>query len=435
MKRFTRISAGAAAIIVAGAALPAFAQYQNEYVPPKLVHRGTSSHGVAGNGTVIVQVQVNPDGSHTVTKVLKSTNAGDNAAAMDIAAQSTYRPGTRGGKPVTAFYDFTLKFNGRSVSADTGENMTGVAGAIESLVRQKRYSEAIARAQAGLQSNPSDPALNQLLGLSEYYANDEAAAAEAFGKVPNVSKQFVPVAAQAFSAAAVKASSANPAQSLEYAQKAVALDGSNNSHFALGVAQNANKQYPQAIATFKALHDKVSDPKIKAAIDAQLLQAYYATNDTADANDTSAEMKRLDPNAASSGARMQGNHFLQAGTDAMTAKNYDEALKDFDQAAASGDSQVAVTGNTLAAFAIYRMDKPDYKKGKAYADKAVAAAPTDAQANFAEGIAYAGIYATSRSDDDKKQAVSYLNKADDLAKAAGNTQLSLNIEATLKQIK
>lgn len=434
MKRYIRIVAGASAIAIATATLPALAQYANEYTPPKLVHRGSTTKAIAGNGTVIVQVQVNPDGSHRVTKILKSTNAGDNAAAMDIAQQSSYRPAKKGTTPVASFYDFTLKFNGSSVSADTGESMSGAAGAIDSLIRSKKYSDAIAKAQSELQNTPNDNQINQLLGLAEYYSNDQAAAASAFGKVSSISKQFVPVAAQSFASAAVKLSPTDAAQGLEYAQKAVALDNSTNSHFALGVAQNANKQYPAAIATFKALHDKVTDPKIKAAIDGQLLQSYLATNDTSDATATTAEMKQLDPAAAGSSARLEGNHFLQAGTDAMTANKFDEALKDFDQAASSGDSQVAVTGNTLAAFAIFRMDKPDYKKGKAYADKAVAAAPNDPQANFAEGIAYAGLFATSHSDDDKKQALTYLNKADDLAKAAGNTQLALNIEATLKQI-
>jgi tetratricopeptide (TPR) repeat protein len=211
------------------------------------------------------------------------------------------------------------------------------------------------------------------------------------------------------------------------------LDNSTNSHFALGVAQIANKQYSAAITTLKGVHDQVKDPKIKAAVDRQLLEAYISTNDTADANAISAEMKQLDPNA-NAGARVMGNHLLQSGTDAMAAKNYTDALKDFDQAASLGDPEVSVTANTLAAFAIYRMDKPDYAKAKTYADKAVAGNPNDAQANFAEGIAYAGIYATSHSDADKKQALSYLNKADSLAKAAGNTQLASTIEAQLKNI-
>ncbi len=434
MKRFSRIVAGASAIAIASASLPAFAQYANEYTPPKLIHKGTTSKSITGNGTVIVQVQVNPDGSHQVTKVLKSTNYGDNPAAMEIAQNSSYRPGERGGKPVQSFYDFTLKFSGSSVSAGESESsMSGTAGEIDSLIRGRKYSEAVSRAQAALQNNPNDPQLNELLGLAQYYASDEVGAAAAFNKAGTISKQFVPVAAGSFAAAAVKTSQSDPASSLEYAQKAVQLDNSTNSHFALGVAQIGNKQYSAAIATLKGVHDKVTDSKIKVAVDRQLLEAYIDTNDNADANTISAEMKQLDP-SANPGARVMGNHLIQAGSDALNAKNYADALKDFDQAATLGDQQVAVTANTLAAFAIYRMDKPDYAKAKTYADKAVAAAPNDPQANFAEGVAYAGIYATSKSDSDKKQALSYLTKADTLAKAAGNLQLASTIESQLKTL-
>ncbi len=437
MKSFSRIVAGASAIAIAAAASPALAQYANEYTPPKLVHKGSTSKAIAGNGTVIVQVQVNPDGSHKVTRILKSTNAGDNDAAMEIAQNSTYRPGKKGSATIQTFYDFTLKFNGSSASVSQSQGGTssasGPATQIDSLIRKRQYSEAVSKAQAALQSNPSDPQLNALLGLAQYYSGDQVAAATAFTKAGTISKAFVPVAAGSFASAAVKIAPNDATTSLAYAQKAVELDGSTNSRFALGVAQIANKQYSAAITTLKAVHDKVTDSKVKAAVDRQLLEAYVDTNDTTDANAISAEMKQLDP-SMNAGARVMGNHLLKAGSDAMTAKNYPEALKDFDQASSLNDPQVAVTGSTLAAFAIFRMDKPDYAKAKTYADKAVAGNPNDAQANFAEGIAYAGVYATSHSDADKKQALSYLNKADSLAKAAGNTELASNIEATLKNI-
>jgi TonB family protein len=432
MKSFSRIVAGASVIAIAAAASPAFAQYANEYVPPKLVHKGSTSVGLSGNGTVKIQVQVNPDGTHKATKVLTSTNHGDDAAAMEIAQNSTYKPAERGGKPIPSFYDFTLKFSGSSVSA-AGPVEKGAAGSVDALIRQRKYSDAVAKAQAALQNNPSDTQLNQMLGLAEYYAKDEVAAAEAFNKVSTPTKQYTAVAASSYATAAVKLAPTNSAQALEYAHKAVALDNSTNSHFSLGVAQLASKQYGDAITTLKGVHDKVSDSKVKLAVDRELLEAYIDTNDTAGASATSAEMKQLDP-SANAGARLMGNHLLQAGSDALTAKNYDAALKNFDQAASLGDPQIAVTANTLAAFSIYRMDKPDYAKAKAYADKAVAGNPNDAQANFAEGIAYAGTFANSHSADDKKQALTYLNKADTLAKAAGNMGLSIQIEQQIKNV-
>ena len=72
------------------------------------------------------------------------------------------------------------------------------------------------------------------------------------------------------------------------------------------------------------------------------------------------------------------------------------------------------------------MDKPDYKRMQAYADKALALKPNDAQANFAEGIALTGQWASSHDDGMKKKALEALNKADQQAKAEGNEALALS---------
>jgi tetratricopeptide (TPR) repeat protein len=144
-------------------------------------------------------------------------------------------------------------------------------------------------------------------------------------------------------------------------------------------------------------------------------------------------MKQLDPSGAS-GAIAVGNHYLELGNDAMKAKNFPEALKDYDQAAASGDPKVGVTANTSAAFALMQMDKPDYAKAHDYAMKAYNAAPTDATAAYAAGVSQVGIYANSKKASDKQQALDLLNKADQLAKAANNTGLALQIENQIKTI-
>ena len=89
------------AVLVALALSPlaARAQYSNEYVPAKLLKQGQTSHSIAGSGTVVVQVQVNADGTHKAIRVIKSSNSGDNSAALDIAQTSTYRPAHRGSAP------------------------------------------------------------------------------------------------------------------------------------------------------------------------------------------------------------------------------------------------------------------------------------------------------------------------------------------------
>lgn len=449
MKRLCRIIAPAAAALAVFAGIPALAQYANEFVPAKLLHQGTTTKPIVGSGKVVVQVEVHSDGSHRAIKVISSTNSGDNAAAMEIAQNSSYRPAHRGSTPVTAFYDFTLQFNGKSVanaadegsesgsSVPAGGSLSGAASQVASLIRAKQYSQAKSKAQMELLSSPGDESLRQMLGVAAFDSGDYATAAAAFDKVGTVGQQFKPIAAQSLARGAVDVASTDPTKALDYAQKAVALDPSTNSKYALGQAQLASKQYADAIATLKQVHAAAfADPKTptsaKVAIDTALMNAYLQTKDTQDMQAMAAEAKQLDPNSTLPG-RVIGSGLLNAGVEAANAKNYDEAFKDFDQAAAGGDPEVAVTAYTQAAFLVARMDKPDYKRMQAYADKALALKPNDAAANFAEGIALTGQWASSHDDGTKKKAADALDKADQQAKAEGNEALSLQIESFVKK--
>ncbi|MGB8519154.1 MAG: tetratricopeptide repeat protein [Candidatus Tumulicola sp.] len=447
MKRISGIAAAAVAGFLIGT-LPAAAQYSNEFSPAKLLKQGKTSVDIAGTGMVVVQVQVNADGSHKAIKVIKSTNQGDNGAAMDIAQNSSYRPAHRGTTPVTAFYDFTLKFNGKSVAnaeSDSGgggggsgsdSSLSPAAQSVAALIRQKNYSGAKSRAQADLISAPDDQSLRQMLGVAAFDSGDVSTAAAAFDKVPTIGKQFQPAAAASFAAASVAAVDQNPQQALAYAQKAVALNPDANSRFALGTAQLANKQFADAVTTLKAVRaSAMNDPKLsksaKVNIDARLMSAYLATGDSQSAATIASEIKQLDPTSTLPG-RVLGNTYWKMGVDAATALKYDDAFKYYEMAAAQGDAEVAVTADTEAAFLVTKTQKPDFKKMQAYADKAIAAKPDDAQANFAEGIALTGQWAQSHDDAQKKKALDALNHADSLAKTAGNEALALSIETFIK---
>jgi tetratricopeptide (TPR) repeat protein len=445
MNAHFRIVAAAIAALAVLSGAPALAQYSSEFVPAKLVKEGTTSHSIAGSGTVVVQVQVNADGSHKAIKVIHSTNSGDNAAAMDIAQSSTYHPARRGTTAVVSFYDFTLKFNGKSVASTPSESsglpaggsLSPAAGQVAALVRQGQYQQAVSKAQAGLLSSPADESLRQMLGIAAYDSGDFTTAAAAFDKVSTIGPQFRPIAARSFAAAAVREAQSNPTEALAYAQKAMALDSGPNSRFALGVAQLANNDNADALASLKAARDaSMSDPKMPVAskvnIDAELLQAYLANNDTADAQAIAAQIKQLEPNSTA-GAQALAASLIKSGNAAVDAKDTTTALSDFDQAAAAGDQKLAVTANTLAAFAIARGAKPDYKRMQAYAEKALAIDPNDATANFAEGIALTGQWASSHDDATKTKAAAALDKADQEAKAAGDIALSLQIESFVKK--
>jgi tetratricopeptide (TPR) repeat protein len=445
MKRSLPLAVTLAGLAVFASSIPAAAQYANEFSPARLTKQGTTALPIAGSGTVVVQVQVNADGTHKATKVIKSSNAGDNDAAMDIAQNSTYRPAHKGTAPTPSFYDFTLKFNGKSVAQstdlDAGDTSSPAskqaAGQIAQLLSQNKYAQAKTAAESALLSAPSDE-IRELLGASEAQLGQFTDAAAAFDKVPTITKQFHLIAGQSYANASVAVANSNPAQALAYAQKAVALDNSSNSMYALGNAQLANKQFPDAIATLKGVHTKAfADSKTptnaKVAIDSELLSAYMQTNDQANASTTAAEIKSLDPTSTLP-ARVLGNSFLQAGTAALTAKDYPGAMKAFDSAASQGDPEVAVTAYVQAAFTLLKInpDKPDFKAMQSYADKALAIKPDSPEANFGEGIALTGESATSHDDATNKKALATLQKADTLAKAAGNEALALQIEGFIK---
>lgn len=448
MIRSIRIVAGATAVAAAAAfALPANAQYASEYTPAKLVRQGSTSKAIAGSGTVVVQVQVNANGSHRVVKIIRSTNSADNPAAIDIATNSTYRPAHRGKTPITAFYDFTLNFKGRSV-AQSGESVVkgSAAARIDALIHQGKYSVAKSQLQEALESNPNDAVLNEELGTVNYFLADYPSAAAAFDKVPTITKTFSQVAAQSYALAAVKTAAAVPQQAVAYGKKAVALLPSANTYYALGSAELQANDTASATADLKKAFDLVqadpkADTKTKVAIAAQLYQAYSKSGDTANAEKTLAVIKQLDPSNSSVGT-LEGNRYLQAGNAAAQAGNHEEAVKNFEQAAAVGSPAVQVTAYAAAALQQSALvsaqktpaTKDDYAKVKAYADKALAINPNDALANFAEGIGLAGEWVVGGKQDSnlKAQALAALNKAKASAQSSGNISLSLNIDNFIK---
>lgn len=440
----SRIVAALTALAAAAAATaPAPAQYANEYVPPKLVSQGKTTQPIAGSGTVIVQVQVNANGSHKVVRVLKSTNSGDNAAAMDIASRSRYRTARKGTKPVTAYYDFTLKFHGKSVASSLDETVasSGQAGQIDRMIRAGNYSGAQSAAQSALRANPNDVAVNEELGTADFFLKDYSAATAAFDKAGTVSAEFKNVAAQAYALAASKLSSSDPQQAIADARKAIALSPNGGAYYALGSAELNAGDTAAAVADLKKAHDLAfadtkADTGSRVAIDTQLYGAYVKAGNKAAADATAAEIVKLDPSAAS---KLQVNSYMTAGNTAAQANDHQAAYDNYLKAAQAG----AVTAYAPAAlqyFNVLQAQKTpataaDYQKMEGYADKALAGNPNDALGLFAKGIAQFGQYAAGGSTNDglKKQAADTLNKAKAAAQSQGNFSLALNIGNFIKQ--
>ncbi len=404
-----RLAALSGVAIAATFAAPASAQYANEYVPPKLVQQGTTSVPIAGNGTVIVQVEVAADGSHRVIRVIKSTNSADNPAAMDIAQHSTYRVGRRGTKPITAFYDFTLKFKGKSVATtqSSAPEGGGEAAQIARLINMKNYSLAKSRAQSALASNPNDPMLNAQLGAIDFLTNDYASAVAAFDKTPTPPKEYTSFAVASYYKASQQPG-VTPTQQVAYLQKAHDL----------------------------VMADPTSVANARLNITFELAKAYQAAGETAQYQKMAAEIKQMAPNSTQA-RTLTLSQSLDQAIALSNAGKHEEALAAFQQAAQGAPPQVQVTAYARAAFEqnsilVAQKTQPtaaDYAKVKALADKALAIDPNFPAANFAEGIALYEQYAAGGNQDAnlKSQAVASLNKAKSQAQAQGNNQLVLQI--------
>jgi tetratricopeptide (TPR) repeat protein len=449
MIRITRMAAAAAAVFAAAALVsPAGAQsYANQFSPAKLIHRADTSVPIAGPGTVVIQVLVNANGTHQVTHVIRSTNPADNAAAIDIAKNSTYTPQHRGKTPVTGFYDFTIVFHGKTVASGGGVPVSGASAQADKLIHAGKYDEAKTVLQQALASKPTDPTLNQQLATADYFLKDYAGAASAFDKVSSISKPFLQVAAQSYAMAAVKLSPTDSATAVSDAQKAVVLAPSGGTYYILGSAQTQAGDTANAITNLEkarsmALADSKTDVHAKVNIDSALLQAYIKAGNTAAAEPIKNEILQLDP-ANTTVKRMAGNQYLAQGNAASTAGKHDEALNDFLTAAKQGDNDVAVTGYASAALEendlIGAQKTPavpnDYlTKMKPYADQALAINPNDALANYALGVAMAGAWIVGGKNkaDFKTQALNALNKARSEAQAQGNMSLAFNIDKFIK---
>jgi tetratricopeptide (TPR) repeat protein len=420
-----------ALLCAAAIAAPAPASAQstfNYYTAPKLVKQGKNTTPVAGNGTVVIKVLVNKDGSSKVQGVVHSTNHGDDAAALEIAATSTYKPATRGPVKETAFYDYTLKFVGRAAST-APTDPSGLAQ-YERMIRAANYSGASTGLKTYLQSHADDARAQLDLGIAATFLNQFADAAAAFDKAGDIPANYKSVAGKAYAEAAVERVQAKDYDAgIALAKKAVALAPSFATYNTLGFGENASANYAAAIVDLEKARSLGASEgvtaKQRALVDANLAATYLAAGNTDKAKEIAAEARQLDPQTSTEGLFV--NFYAKQAADLNAAGKSAEAAAVYEQAAAIGPSSAA-TLYAQAALAYLRVKPtPDNAKAKVDADKALAADPASALANFAKGVALA-------NDGKSKDAMDFLKKADDESKKGNDPGLTSAIENTIKQL-
>jgi len=424
--RRRRLLAALALLALGGLPLAGSAQTEKFYRPPKALKLGSHSAAVAGNGTVQVKVFIKKDGSLGSATVTKSTNHADDAAALQIAKSSSFRAGTLDGVPGDYFYTMLLKFNGAQVSSGDTDT-TGLAPAT-ALVRAGKYDQAKTEINAYLAAHPGDKDAEALLGVAEGYLGDASGAATAFDAAGSIPPNYRVVAAKAYADAAVAAlKSHQNDDAIALGNKALALQQNVNTYFILGTAHTDAHQFPAAIAEFEKAKSLAVSGKADAStldtIDSGLMAAYLFGGETDKGLALAQDLRKRDPSSTRIDDTLVSYYTQQAVAELSSGKR-DQAVATLEAGAVAVPKRAA-TLYVQAANIIAGAQPPDWKKVKAEADKALAADPSDAHANFIEGVSLA-------NSGDKPGAVTYLQKAK--ANAGSDAALVSSIDAALKAV-
>ena len=347
-----------AALALCALPIAANAQIEQFYSPPKVIKQGTHTSPIVGAGVVKLKVLVRKNGTPGPVSVSSSTNHADDAAAMEIAKTSTYKPGERDAKPEEAYYTFNLKFNGSEASffEEGGASSSGLSQA-DALLHAGKYPEAKTALSAYLVSHPNDSQGEALLGVTDEYMGDAAGAATAFDAAgPSGTAKFQSVAVKAYNDAAAGAIKAqNYAAAVGYANKANALTPSVNGLYLQGTAEASNQQYAQAVTDLQKARSMSKDATTNNVIDSTLVTAYLLNGQSQQGLALADQVKQRDPSMTGRVNDSIAAYYLQqASAESKTAKSND-----------------------------------DWKKVKATADQALAVAPNNPQALYVQGIALA----------------------------------------------
>ena len=171
------------------------------YNPPKLLKRGTNTSPIAGQGSVVLKVLVNKDGTFKVQGILKSTNHGNDQAALEIARSSTYKAATKGGKPQLAFYDFTLNFSAGGSASTMGDQSE--LGRLERMLHAGNFSGAQTGLNDYLKQHADEPRASLDLGLADSFLYDYEGAAAAFERAGTIPQNYRSVAGKSYAEAAI----------------------------------------------------------------------------------------------------------------------------------------------------------------------------------------------------------------------------------------
>jgi tetratricopeptide (TPR) repeat protein len=397
------------------------------YVGPKLVEHGANTTALAGAGSVTLQVFVKKDGTRGAIKVLKSSNPGDNAAAMEIAKTSTFKPARRGKKPVDAFYDYVLNFGGNTAATGVGPVATALA-----TIRAGKYDQAKSDLQTYLQTNPSDTQAYTLLGVADTFGGDPAGAAAAFDKAGTIPDEYKTLAIQSYEKYAASALDQKKyADAVAAATHAIALNPQSlQGYYVRGTANGDLKDDADAIADLQKAHSIATEAKLDdkslSAISFNLAVVQLDAGQFGEAATTGKDVARIDGVRS---ATLDKYAFASVSNAAVALANEGkiaDAVSRLDSGAAAFPASAAPL-YAQGAYILATDKKPDWSKVKAEAEKATAIDPKAGRANYVLGVAAA-------NQNDPKSALDYMNKAKASPDYSSDASLAKQIDGALKQL-
>jgi len=402
------------------------------YTPPKLLARGATTVAPGGNGSVTVQVFVKKDGSFTVSKVLKTSNVADNAAALEIAKTSKYKPGLRNGQAVDAYYDYVLAFGNDAVAVSPANAPAAGTAAGLAAIRAGKYDDAKALLQTYLQAHPNDTDAYTLLGVANTFGGDIPDAAAAFDKAGAIPDQYKALAEQAYEknagallddkkyadaiTAAGHAIDINPQSLQGYYMRGVAEANVQND-----VAAIADLQKARTIAVATKAEDKTQTTLAYSLAVAQLDAGLYG-----EAATTAKDVSRSD---TAQSTALDKHAYVAVANAAIALANAGKTAESVSRFESGANAFPAAAPGLLAqAATVLATDKkPDWDKVKAEAGKALALNPASGRAEFILGIAAA-------NQKDPKSALDYMNKAKASPDYSSDAALAKQIDTALKQL-
>jgi tetratricopeptide (TPR) repeat protein len=211
---------------------------------------------------------------------------------------------------------------------------------------------------------------------------------------------------------------------------AAPIDSLFNQYNSRGLFEFKSKNYDMALADFEKARALLSEghatAHAQAVIASNLGSTYALTGQIDKAIELAQEVQRLDPSVTSVQSEI-ANYYKEQAEANVKAGDRAAALAALERGAVAAPN-LRFFFYSQSAVLLANAKMPDWKKVLVEADKALAIAPTDARSNYLAGLA------TANSGGDKKEALSYLIRAQTAASTGMDVNLKQQIEDAIKQI-